>query len=211
MAGRITLISVQKRNQNRLNVEINGNFALGLDRMIAAWLRTGQYLSDEEIASLKKRDSDEVLYQSAVHLISYKSRTKTELMERLIEKGYSQDQVQIVLDRLEESHLIDDRGYAERWVEDRSVLHPRSHRLMATEMRRKGIASEIALEALEGIKEDSALALEAGRKSLRRWQGLNEQDFKKKCADFLARRGFNYSVIRSILPDLWASLKDLQK
>jgi regulatory protein len=211
MAGRITLISVQKRNPNRLNVEINGSFALGLDRMIAAWLHIGQYLNDEDIARLKKRDIDEVLYQSAVHLISYKSRTKTELMERLVEKGYSRDEVQAVLDRLEQNHLIDDRGYAERWVEDRSLFHPRSHKLMALEMRRKGIASEIASEALAGIREDFTLALEAGRKSLRRWQGLDEQEFNKKCADFLARRGFSYTVIRTVLPDLWANLKDLQK
>lgn len=211
MTGRITSITVQKRNPNRLNIEINGSFAFGLDRMVAAWLQIGQYLSDEELESLKQKDTDEVLYQSAIRLISYRFRSKTELTNRLIQKGYSADQVDQVMERLEQAHLIDDHKFAESWVDDRSLFHPRSKRLLAVEMRGKGIASDIVAEVIENVKSEESLALDAGKKALRRWQELEEKDFHKKGTDFLARRGFSYSVIRAVLPDLWNELQDLKK
>jgi regulatory protein len=209
MAGRITSITVQKRNSNRLAIEINGSFAFGLDRLVAAWLNVGQYLSDEEIARLNQKDTEEVLYQDAVRLIGYQARSKMEITNRLEQKGYSLDQILTVVERLEQDHLIDDREYAHNWSENRSQLHPRSHWMVEHEIRKKGIDPEIAAEAVATLKDDRSLALDAGRKSLRRWQGLNQPDFLKKCTSFLARRGFKYDVIRAVLPDLWNELQSL--
>ena len=211
MAGRITSISVQKRNPTRLNVEINGSFALGLDRLVAAWLQIGQYVSDEEIAELKQKDTDEVLYQTAIRLIDYRLRSKAELQQRLIRKGYSIDQIQQVIERLEYSQLIDDRKFAEQWVDDRSLFHPRSRSLMSMEMRSKGIPSEIVQDVIETARNDESLAMDAGKKVLRRWQGLQTKEFNKSCTNFLARRGFSYDVIRAVLPDLWKEMQDLEK
>ena len=51
--AKITGLKLQKRNNDRVNVYLDGEFAFGLSRIVAAWLRTGQELSDEKIAELK--------------------------------------------------------------------------------------------------------------------------------------------------------------
>lgn len=192
-----------------MNIEVNGSFALGLDRMTAAWLRIGQFLSDEEIASLKQKDTEESLFQSAMRLLDRRPRTRAELAGRLRDKGYTEEQIEVVVARLEQSDLVNDRRFAESWSQDRSQFHPRSRRMISMELRQKGVAPEVAAEVVHEIQDDHVLALEAGRKALRRWQGLPYPDFMKKCTDYLARRGFGYGVIRAVLPDLWKELQDL--
>ena len=52
MAGnKITRIVVQKRNPDRVNIYLDGEFAFGLYRDTAAWLEVGQELSDNQIKS----------------------------------------------------------------------------------------------------------------------------------------------------------------
>ena len=53
MNHRITAIQAQKRNPQRVSVFLDGEFAFGLSRIVAAWLAVGQEISDEKIALLK--------------------------------------------------------------------------------------------------------------------------------------------------------------
>jgi regulatory protein len=210
MAGIVTGISVQKRNPNRLNIEINGSFGFGLDRMVAAWLQIGQQLNDEQIAELVTKDTQEVLYQAALRLISWRYRSKKELVQRLMRKGYELQNIDIVIERLTAAGLLDDEKFAQNWVTDRSEFHPRSKRLLSVEMLQKGITPEVITGAIKSVSSDEDLARAAGRKVIRRWQGLGQQEFSKKCSDYLARRGFGYSLIRTVIPVLWSELQDLK-
>jgi len=83
MAGRITAIRVQKRNRKRANVFIEGDFAFGLAMIEAAKLSKGQYLSDEEIASLRLADEKERAYELALGFLSYRPRSQAEVARRL--------------------------------------------------------------------------------------------------------------------------------
>lgn len=207
MAGTITAITVQKRNAGRLNIEIDGEFAFGLDRLVAAWLSIGAHLDDEKIASLIQKDTEEVLYQAALRLIDYRPRTRRELAERLKLKGYEPEQIRLTLERLDRAGLIDDSQYATEFVVDRSQSKPRSKRLLKLELQQRGIASEMAANAVQHL-DDETSALAAGTRALRRWQGLDRHTFERKCTDFLARRGFGYDTIRAVIPDLWRATQD---
>ncbi len=80
---------------------------------------------------------------------------------------------------------------------------------MTLEMRQKGIDPEIITGTLEKVADDEQLAMDAGKKVLRRWQGLDQEKFRNKCVAFLARRGFAYGTIQQILPVLWSELQQL--
>jgi regulatory protein len=207
MAGTITALTAQKRNPRRLNIEIDGEFAFGLDRLVAAWLTVGAHLSDEKIAALISKDSEEVLYQAALRLIDYRPRTRKELAERLRQKGYPSEQIDQTIERLDQNGLLNDRQYAEEFVEDRSRSKPRSRRLLKMELQQRGIASDLAVSAVQNL-DDEASASAAGNKAIRRWQGLDRKTFERKCTDYLARRGFSFSTIRAVLPDLWRATQD---
>ena len=55
----ITALTAQKRNRDRVNIFLDGEFAFGLAIEAANGLRTGQILSDTEIAALKDLDEAE--------------------------------------------------------------------------------------------------------------------------------------------------------
>ncbi len=53
MVQRITAIEPQQKNPQRVNIYLDGEFAFGLAAVVAAWLKVGQELGEEKIASLK--------------------------------------------------------------------------------------------------------------------------------------------------------------
>jgi regulatory protein len=66
------------------------------------------------------------------------------------------------------------------------------------ELRQKGVSDQEIEAALEGV-DDEASALQAAQKRWPRLQALPVRERKKKLSDFLARNGFDYSVIEETL------------
>jgi regulatory protein len=212
MSGKVTGIIVQRRNPNRVNIQLDGEFAFGLQRLTAAWLSIGQELNDDQINDLQNKDQIEVIHLSAMRLLNYRQRTSVEMTNRLLKKGYEPVQVKVVVDRLLENHLLDDSQFAENWVADRQRLHPRSKRLMSLEMKNKGLDRLTIDAALTQVEDDTHLAELAARSSIRKWSGLAEQEFIKRCATFLGRKGFAGGISYSTARDMWKELQqDLEQ
>lgn len=203
----ITAMIVQKRNPNRVNIELDGEFAFGLDRMVAGWLKVGDRLSAEKIERLCFSDSMEVAFNRAIRLLSYRPRSEKEIRDRLRKTGQEEEIIDKVMDRLRESRLVDDEGFSKEWIENRSTFRPRSRNLLQMELRQKGIDREVIQKTLETAQDDVALALQAAGKTAHRWTGLDESDFQKKLTGFLGRRGFSYGVISQVFPQIWSEIQ----
>lgn len=204
MVRKITALKQQKHNRQRVNVELDGEFAFGLSRILAAWLEVGQELSEEKIAQLQAEDAKEVAYQRTLKFIGYRMRTEAEVRDKLNEKGVSVDVVEEVLKRLRRSGIVDDERFAQNWVENRSEFRPRSQRALSFELRHKGIPNEVIENILSQAIDDEELAYLAATKQSRRLKGLEWPDFRRKMSGFLARRGFSYNVIAPVVDRVWA-------
>lgn len=199
---KITAIEVQKRSPNRVNIHLDGEFAFGLARIVAAWLRVGQELSEEKIAQLQAEDARERALQQAMLFLSYRARSESEIRQNLRKHEIPEPVIEQTLDRLRQEGLANDHQFARAWVENRSTFRPRSRRLMAMELRQKGLDQEAVSSAVESL-DDEALAYEAAQKRAPRFKGLEWNEFRKKLSDFLARRGFSYSVIAPVVTRIW--------
>jgi regulatory protein len=200
---KITAISVQKKNPNRVNIYLDGEFAFGVARITAAWLKNGDELSDEKIARLLAEDTREWAYQQALLYLSYRVRSEKEIRQNLQKHEMPEDVIEETLERLRKAGLVNDNEFAQTWVENRSTFHPRSRRALAMELRQKGLDDETVHSAVSGVDEN-ALAYEAAQKRLGRLKGLEWNDFRKTLSEFLARRGFPYSVIAPIVTRTWS-------
>ena len=200
--AKITAIEPQKRDPNRVNIHLDGNYAFGLTRITAAWLKIGQELSEDKIASLQAEDSRERAYQQAMLFLSYRARSESEIRQNLSKHEIPQDVIEQTLERLRENRLADDNQFARAWVENRNTFRPRSRRALQMELRQKGLSDETSQSALEGLDEE-ALAYEAGLKKARRLQSEEWSGFRKKLSEHLARRGFPYSVIAFVVSRIW--------
>jgi len=199
---KITAIEVQKRSPNRVNIYLDGEFAFGLARIVAAWLRVGQELDEKKIEQLQTEDARERALQQALLFLSYRARSESEIRQNLRKHEIPEAVIDQTLERLRQDGFANDNQFAKTWVENRSAFRPRSRRMLAMELRQKGLGDESVNAALESV-DDEALAYEAAQKRAARYKDLEWNDFRKKLSDFLARRGFSYSVSSAVVTRIW--------
>jgi regulatory protein len=198
----ITALSVQKRNPNRVNVFLDGEYAFGLGRITAAWLRVGQVLDEEKIAQLQTEDNSEMAYQHALRYLSYRPRTQAEIRKYLSQRETPQAAIEQILERLEQLGQVNDQQFARIWVENRSEFRPRSRRALKIELRQRGIDPQVIEESLETLDEE-ALARQAALKHARQLRNFDWQTFRQKMVAFLARRGFSYEISATAAAQAW--------
>ncbi|MBI2331194.1 MAG: RecX family transcriptional regulator, partial [Chloroflexi bacterium] len=113
---KITALEVQKKNPNRVNVHLDGEFAFGLARITAAWLKVGDVLSDEKITALQTEDAREKALQQALLFLSYRARSEKEIRQNLKKHEYPEDAIEYAMTRLRENRLANDNEFAQAWV-----------------------------------------------------------------------------------------------
>jgi regulatory protein len=206
MAGTITALVAQKKNKDRVNVYLDGKFAFGLAAIEAVKLRRGQALSDEDIARLRGADDVEKAHNRALHFLSFRPRSEAEVRRNLKDGGVAPDAIETVVERLARAGLLDDRAFAQYWLENRGQFRPRSARALKIELRQKGVDAESIDEALQAAAHDEdeaafQAALPRARRLAAQHPDVNE--FKQKLGAFLARRGFAYEVARDAVRRAW--------
>ena len=207
MEHTITQLGVQKRNPQRINVYLDGDYAFGLARIVAAWLKIGQVLSDDQILQLQKEDQYESAYQRSLKFLSYRPRTQSEIRQNLKEHEIPDDVTEQVIERLVELGMLNDSAFTQTWIENRSAFRPRSRRALSHELRQRGVDPQIIEQSLETLDEET-LAYQAASKQARRYKDLDYQLFRQKMFGFLARRGFNYEVSAPTVTKIWNELQN---
>ncbi len=203
MVQRITAIEPQQKNPQRVNVYLDGEFAFGLAGIVAAWLKVGQELGEEKIASLKVEDEREAIYQKALHFLSYRPRSSAEVRQNLLKRGISESLIGETVSHLQRAGLVNDEAFARAWVENRNTFRPSGIPALRMELRRKGLSNEIIQSVLDTQVDEQTLAFEAARKYARRLAGLEWLEFRQKLGGFLTRRGFSYTTIAPVVSEVW--------
>lgn len=214
MAGQITSLQRQKRNRERVNVYLDGTYAFSLPEMEAVKLRREQYLGDEEIAALKTLDLRAKAYEQAVRFLAVRPRSVWEVRQKLEryrsrqKESLAEAHIDWVTDKLLTQGYLNDEEFARFWIEQRNQFKPLAPRALRYELLRKGIPEGTIASVLEGAVDADAAALQAARSQARRMQRLDEENFRKKMAAFLQRRGFSWPVVRDVLEKVWQEMLD---
>src|SRR6266540_3581209 len=109
---KITAITVQKRSPNRVNIYLDGEFAFGLSRIVAAWLRVGQERSEEKIEQLQAEEARERAFQQAMLFLSYRARSESEIRQNLRKHEIPEPVIEQTLERLRQDGLANDNQFA---------------------------------------------------------------------------------------------------
>ena len=206
MPGIVSALEVQKRNKERVNVFLDGEYAFSLAMIEAARLHKGQVLSDEEIADLQARDAIEWATDLAVRYLSYRPRSIHEIRQHLTRKELTPQAVDAALDRLEKLGYVDDLAFARFWVGNRDDFRPKGPLALRQELREKGISKSISDQAIGELDFQDA-AYRAAYKQAARYRDLDRRAFQQKMYPFLARRGFLAETVRDVLDRLMDELE----
>jgi regulatory protein len=207
MERKITALTAQKKNPNRINVFLDGEFAFGLERIVAAWLKIGQELSEEKISHLLKEDTREIAFQKAMHFLSYRVRTEKEMRQNLLSHDFDNELVDEIIAKLKDKGLLNDLQFARAWIDNRNQYRPRGQKALAVELQQKGVSHEAIEEALGDVGDELGLALNAGKKYAVRLGHEDWNLFRQKLSAYLGRRGFSYDIVRDAVRQLWEEIQ----
>lgn len=196
--GIISALELQKRNKERVNVYLDGEFAFSLTVDDAARLHKGDVLSDAQIATLRTEDDVKRAVERALRFLSYRPRSVHEVRRNLIGKDVPEPAITAALERLTAMGYLDDAAFTAFWVRERNSFKPISPKALRQELRQKGVPDAIIAEALTTLDADD-VAVRAAQSQLRRWRGSTRRDFREKLLSFLQRRGFGYGDAKDAL------------
>src|SRR5437870_5591985 len=105
---RVTAIEPQVRRAGRVSIFIDGKFALGLHEEVAAslGLYVGQTITEAELSAAVAAETRRRARDSALRLLGYRPRSRVEMRQRLLRKGYDEAIVDEALRWLEEHRLL---------------------------------------------------------------------------------------------------------
>ena len=99
MVKRITAIRPGRGRGKRVNVFLDGKFAFSLEAEVAVreGLQVDQELSASQTEALARSDHFHRCLNAAVHYLSYRPRSESEIRERLKRRGFDSDSVEAVM------------------------------------------------------------------------------------------------------------------
>lgn len=127
-----------------------------------------------------------------VRKLTDRAHSRADLAQALALKHVPAEVAEAVLDKFEDAGLINDEEFARSWVQSRQRSKGLAHKVLAMELRRKGVAEEIAREALSELDPDveRQAAHRLVQKKLGSMQGLDQQVQIRRLVGLLARKGY---------------------
>ncbi len=210
---KITSISAQVRNPERVNVSIDGKYRFSLDisQVVDLGVKVGREVSEGELAELEQESAFGKLYSRALEYCLMRPHSVREVRDYLYRKtlttkykdrkgevrekqGYSPALSARVLEKLQHKGYVEDEHFARWWVESRNLAKGTSLRKLAVELRAKGVTAEIVETVLGETSrtDDDELTKMIAKK---RSKYADDQ----KLMQYLARQGFGYDDIKRAL------------
>jgi regulatory protein len=203
MEREVTALKVDPKRRGRIQVHLDGALAMTLSASAAAGLTVGQQLHPEAIERLTRQDAEQAATAQALRLLSRRPRSEQELRQAWDRRGVAPEVQAAALEHLRRTGQVDDAAFAATWVENRGAFRPRSVRALRSELRRKGVDESAIATAVDGLDETEA-AYRAAQRFAQRAAGLPEQEFHRRLGGQLARRGFDWEIIRAAVRRVWA-------
>jgi regulatory protein len=209
----ITDIQTQKKNSSRFNLDIDGKFFCGIsaDTLAKYALYQGKVISPEELEEVLDTELQTRFFNRVLEYLTRAPKTEFQIQRYMKDLVYKkkgkwfeelskekQEKIFVfVTSKLKEYGYIDDRSFAETFVNSRIRNKPRGKNILISELISKGVNKEIATETVNDLVEDEMDML---KKIYTKKYGDEQLDItQKKKIDFLLRKGFNWDLIQEYM------------
>lgn len=136
---------------------------------------------------------------AALRLLGRRDYTTAELTAKLIDRGYSHDEVSRALGQLAGDGLVDDRRAAAAHVRTASRVKGRGRLRIARELEARGLAPPVIADALSALTPDDETREIERLLERRRLPGRPDAAQRRRIFQHLLRRGFSAELIAAVL------------
>jgi regulatory protein len=205
----ITKIEYQKKDPERVNIYVDGEFFCGISLNVLAQenLYEGLTIDEQTLDRILKEDLESRFMNRAVEYLSRTVKTEFQVRQYLKnlkfkKKGvWFNEDIQLdwdllfeqIIDSLKKYKYIDDEEFAHAFVQSRLNVKPRGKSVLISELLSKGVSKEIAQRVCD---EEITDELEVLRNAFRK--RFKDEKFNirnQKMVGYLLRKGFSWDLI----------------
>jgi len=204
----ITSLDKIRRQKGWFELQLdNGTaFPVNDELILKHALKIGESYLPSDIKTIRERAEYLFVKKKAYDILSRRRLSEKELRRKLkAEKRYAHVTDRVMED-LKELRLVDDLDYAAALIQSAVAAGPRSKRAIKRKLYEKGVPAEISEKAVQDELADydeTEAAMKLAAKKYKTVKTLPELKAKKRIADFLRGRGFNWDVINEALSKLF--------
>lgn len=202
---KITDLKLGVKNPSRVNIFLDGKFAFSLDvaQVLDAKLKLGTELDAAEVKKLERMSEFGKLYARTLEWVLARPRGVRETRDHLRLKrfqksyAYTDDEIETVVAKLIDKKYLDDRHFAEWFIENRNVRKGTSLRRLRQELSAKGVDDSLIDELLA----ESSRSDEAEIKKIIARRGARSSP--EQLLRYLVAHGFSYDLARPYVSEFY--------
>lgn len=191
---KITSIEINEKNKSFARVEVDDSiyFCMTKKRLSELSLEAGSEIEPERLDYLLTTEVYAAAKSAAVSYLSLKLRTVFEVSQKLAEIGFDEEIIDKVIQDLVQIEYLDDGKYTEKFISEKTRLKPMSAKMLAMELKFRGIPQDIIVNALENFDiDDENTAYGLLKKKYSYCHQFDEKTIQKM-RSFLINRGFSF-------------------
>lgn len=149
-------------------------------------------------------EQEKQAFITSLRLLAATPKSRRILKTKLSDKGFDEQVVQRILEKLERQGLLNDRNYALSVMQLFTDYRPSGRRRIAFELEKRGIQKALIQDVIQNYapEEERQNAFELAKQKWEKWVQFEKGKRRKKVYDFLVRRGFDYTLSREVLEKL---------
>ncbi len=192
----ITSIEPQIKDKSRCNIYVDGRFYCGIKLEVAVkyHLKAGMRVDKAELDKIQLETEKSQALDKALTHMSATMKTKKQIRDFLLKKGYVEAVINYVLERLEYYKLIDDAAYCRAYV---NSVKGKGKRALEADLIKRGADKRVIEEVLEETVEDEDEAFAILSKYLR-GKTVDKQTMYKGFK-YLLSKGYGYDTAKAAL------------
>jgi regulatory protein len=196
----ITSLEVQKKNKDRVNVFVDGEFFCGLlmEDAVKQHLTVGAEYSESELGAILSMGEENTLYTKVLTYVLNSPKTERQTRTYLYGKTESPETIANIIARLKEYGYINDADYAARFAEVKQTkLGVKS---IHNKLLQKGINRETVERITAEVDDQTELCTTTAEKYMR--NKPNDMKTNNKLYRYLISKGFEYDTVGSVMENL---------
>lgn len=198
-------ITAKSGRKDKIHIYIDGEYLLTVDEIF--WFScgyiSGDEIDEEELTAFKEAAGSRCAFNSALNSLDYRDHSEREIKTKLLRK-YDADCVEEAVRKLVELDLVNDERYAENYARELYEHKKFGKMRIKSELRAKGIAADIANEAVDALFEEEEpdnIQRIVDIIGKRYYNRMNDDVGRKKVFAALQRMGYSFSDIREAMSE----------
>ncbi|MFT8350302.1 recombination regulator RecX [Clostridium saccharoperbutylacetonicum] len=202
----ITKIEVQKRNKERVNLFLDGEYALAISAELVykEHLKVKDNIDYNKLKLLAEKEGFAKCKESALRIVGRNYKTEKQVREKLKLKGYEENAIDYSVEFLKEYNFINDNYYANAFMNDKS--NSMGSQKIKYNLIQKGVSKEIIEEALANVNKENErdIALEIAKKKLVVIKKKENDKYKisGKLYRYLISKGYEMDIVSDVVKEV---------